>query len=122
MRGLEDRVVVITGGTSGIGEACVRRFLEAGARVTFSGRRHEVAKAALVHLTRCAALEFGEHGVRVNAISPGPTLTEIFVKPPGGDAPESLEPALQRMEAAFEERLPTIQALRGMIRADDIAS
>ena len=54
-----------------------------GRAAGFNTFGYEVAKAALVHLTRCAALEFGEHGVRVNAISPGPTLTEIFVKRPG---------------------------------------
>ena len=33
MRGLADKRVVVTGGTSGIGEATSRRFLEEGARV-----------------------------------------------------------------------------------------
>jgi NAD(P)-dependent dehydrogenase (short-subunit alcohol dehydrogenase family) len=35
MDGLEGKVVVITGGASGIGEASVRRFVSAGARVVF---------------------------------------------------------------------------------------
>jgi NAD(P)-dependent dehydrogenase (short-subunit alcohol dehydrogenase family) len=39
--------------------------------VGFNTFGYEVAKAALVHLTRCAAIEFGEHGVRANSISPG---------------------------------------------------
>lgn len=34
------------------------------------------SKAALSHLTRCWAAEYGPHGVRVNAVAPGPTLTE----------------------------------------------
>jgi len=33
------------------------------------------AKAAILHYTRCLALEMRPHGVRVNAISPGPTTT-----------------------------------------------
>ncbi len=33
MRGLEGKRVVVTGGTSGIGEATSRRFLDEGARV-----------------------------------------------------------------------------------------
>ncbi|SDV48635.1 SDR family oxidoreductase [Chitinasiproducens palmae] len=35
---LSDRVAVVTGGSSGIGLACVERFLEAGAAVAFCGR------------------------------------------------------------------------------------
>jgi 3-oxoacyl-[acyl-carrier protein] reductase len=35
-------------------------------------------KAAVVHYTRCLALELRPHGVRVNAVSPGPTKTARF--------------------------------------------
>lgn len=37
------------------------------------------AKAAIIHYTRCLALEMRPHGVRVNAISPGPTKTARFL-------------------------------------------
>jgi NAD(P)-dependent dehydrogenase (short-subunit alcohol dehydrogenase family) len=37
------------------------------------------AKAAIVHYTRCLAHELREAGVRVNAISPGPTKTARFL-------------------------------------------
>lgn len=36
------------------------------------------SKAALIGLTRVAALELGEHGITVNAIGPGPIETELF--------------------------------------------
>jgi len=39
--GLQDRVVVVTGGSSGIGLAAVRGFLDEGARVAFCARGHE---------------------------------------------------------------------------------
>lgn len=39
---------------------------------------YTTAKAALVHLTRSAAIELGEYGVRVNCIVPGNTATPIF--------------------------------------------
>jgi NAD(P)-dependent dehydrogenase (short-subunit alcohol dehydrogenase family) len=38
------------------------------------------AKAAVIHLTRCVAMELGESGVRVNSISPGLIATAIFGK------------------------------------------
>src|SRR5690242_16122627 len=47
MRGLEGRRVVVTGGTSGIGEATSRRFVEEGARVVaLALGEEEVATAA----------------------------------------------------------------------------
>lgn len=37
------------------------------------------AKAAIVHYTRCLAFEMRSSGVRVNAVSPGPTKTARFL-------------------------------------------
>jgi 3-oxoacyl-[acyl-carrier protein] reductase len=39
---------------------------------------YSTLKAAVVHYTRCLAAELREHGVRVNAVSPGPTKTARF--------------------------------------------
>jgi len=39
MTGLKDKVVIITGGTSGIGRAAARSFAEHGAKVLITGRR-----------------------------------------------------------------------------------
>lgn len=39
---------------------------------------YSTLKAAVVHYTRCLALEMRPHGVRVNAVSPGPTKTARF--------------------------------------------
>lgn len=38
------------------------------------------AKAAVIHLTKCVAMELGESGIRVNSISPGVIATGIFGK------------------------------------------
>jgi len=43
-RSLDGQVVLVTGGTSGIGAACVRALAAAGARVAFGGRREERLK------------------------------------------------------------------------------
>jgi NAD(P)-dependent dehydrogenase (short-subunit alcohol dehydrogenase family) len=42
---LENQVAVVTGGSRGIGEGIVRRFVEEGAKVVFSGRSIEKGKA-----------------------------------------------------------------------------
>ena len=40
---------------------------------------YAVVKAAIVEWTRCLAQELRPHGVRVNAVSPGPTMTARFL-------------------------------------------
>jgi NAD(P)-dependent dehydrogenase (short-subunit alcohol dehydrogenase family) len=55
----------------------------AGSRTGFSAHPYSAAKAAIIHLTRCVALELGEKNVRVNSISPGSIVTGIFAKGAG---------------------------------------
>ena len=48
---------------------------------------YATSKAALTHLTRCLALEFVRHGIRVNALAPGWFVTEMndgFLESPTG--------------------------------------
>jgi NAD(P)-dependent dehydrogenase (short-subunit alcohol dehydrogenase family) len=44
------------------------------------------AKAAVNHLSKCVAMELGEHNVRVNSVSPGAIATGILPKALGVDA------------------------------------
>ncbi|MGH7977529.1 MAG: SDR family oxidoreductase [Limisphaerales bacterium] len=45
-------------------------------------------KGAVEHLTRSLSKELGSRGITVNAISPGPTETELFM---GGKTPEQID-------------------------------
>ena len=81
---------------------------------------YSTAKAAMLHATRCAAIELGEHGVRVNSVSPGPVVTGIFGKAMGvPEAEADRTPDVVR--AAFERILPEVQPLPGVGTADDVA-
>jgi NAD(P)-dependent dehydrogenase (short-subunit alcohol dehydrogenase family) len=55
---------------------------------------YNVSKAGVDHLTRCTALELAPHGVRVNAVNPGVTLTELHRA--GGMAPDAYAAFLER--------------------------
>jgi len=47
------------------------------ARGSAGGAHYATAKAGLIGLTRSLALEFGRHGIRVNAVAPGVVDTEM---------------------------------------------
>ncbi len=55
--------------------ASVNAFYQPDAAVIDYG----AAKAALVNLTKALAQEFGPRGIHVNAISPGPVSTELWL-------------------------------------------
>ena len=65
------------------------------------------AKAAILHYTRSLALEMRPHGVRVNAVSPGPTTTARFL------ATRTIDP--NQMEGTSLERYAKPSEIAGAV-------
>jgi NAD(P)-dependent dehydrogenase (short-subunit alcohol dehydrogenase family) len=78
---------------------------------------YSTAKAALNHLTRCAALELGEDNIRVNSISAGGIATGMFGKIAGMEA-AAAEATVEKVKGA----LVTFQPIPRAGLPDDIAN
>jgi len=90
----------------------------AGIRAGYSSSLiYGAAKAAVIHLSKCVAMQLGEHNVRVNSISPGGIATGIFGKALG----LSIEKAEQTAEA-IKAGLAGLQPIPRAGLTDDIAS
>jgi NAD(P)-dependent dehydrogenase (short-subunit alcohol dehydrogenase family) len=81
----------------------------------FPGYAHSgAAKAGVISLTRTWAREWGPHGVRVNALGPGPVPTE-------GVATNMLGLSEDRADRAFADRAATLP-LRRLGTVEDVAA
>jgi NAD(P)-dependent dehydrogenase (short-subunit alcohol dehydrogenase family) len=109
------RVMAVQGTGSIINVASVN-----GMRAGLGGHYYSAAKAATIHLTRCAAVELGEKGIRVNSLSPGMIATGAFGKYMGMQSDEA-DDNPEYAEAAIGSILPRWQPLPYVGRADDIA-
>ncbi len=58
------------------GGAIVNMASVAGARGTSLLSTYTAAKAGIIGLTKAAALEYADHGIRINVVAPGPILTD----------------------------------------------
>jgi NAD(P)-dependent dehydrogenase (short-subunit alcohol dehydrogenase family) len=88
----------------------------AGLRTGLGPHIYSAAKAAVIHLTRSAAMELGESGVRVNCICPGGIATPIFGKSLGLP-PEEADTTIPLMKGVLE----TLQPLQRSGLPEDIA-
>jgi NAD(P)-dependent dehydrogenase (short-subunit alcohol dehydrogenase family) len=105
-------IMVAQGGGSIVNNGSI-----AGSRAGYSTSMvYSAAKAAVIHLSRCAAMQLGERNVRVNALSPGGILTGIFGKALGLPA-ERADAAAATLEAGLARMQPIPRAGR----VDDIA-
>src|SRR6201994_4150272 len=74
------------------------------------------AKAAVIHLTKCVAMELGESGIRVNSISPGLIATGIFGKALGLSTADA-----EKTPEAIRNAYATAQPIPRAGMTDDIA-
>lgn len=81
----------------------------AGLRAVDATHIYSACKAAVIHLTRSAAMELGEHGIRVNCICPGWIVTPLFGKE-FGLSPEAAERSLGAIKEAFAGLQPIHRA------------
>jgi len=77
----------------------------AGIRTGYGDHVYSAAKAAVIHVTRTAAMELGERGIRVNAISPGAILTPVFGKAVGL-SDDDADATVARLDEHFRARQP----------------
>jgi len=70
------------------------------------------AKAGVSNLTRAAAIEYGAHGIRVNAVAPTAVNTPLFQRMAGASANTD----------AMMDRLKSLSPLHGIATAEDIAA
>lgn len=83
-----------------------------GQRVFPNLAAYNTSKAALDQLTRCAAIDWASHGVRVNAVNPGVTITNLHRR--GGMTEDAY--------AAFLERAKETHPLGRPGQPDEIAA
>lgn len=113
------RVMVSQGAGSIINMASIN-----GVVAGMGGLTYAVAKAAVLHATRCAAAELGEKGIRVNSISPGPIVTGIFGKGSGeGSSTEADEADAMTgaAESGIAALVPRWQSLPWIGQPEDVA-
>jgi NAD(P)-dependent dehydrogenase (short-subunit alcohol dehydrogenase family) len=83
-----------------------------GRRVFPNLAAYNTSKAALDQLTRCAAIDWAPHGVRVNAVNPGVTVTNLHRR----------SGMLEDTYAAFLERAKETHPLGRPGQPDEIAA
>ncbi len=83
----------------------------------YSPTAYAVAKAGVLHLTKCAATDLAQHGIRVNAVQPGFINTNIFTA--SVDMPAEL---VDQAKAVILQMSSNAQPVARPGQPDDIAN
>jgi NAD(P)-dependent dehydrogenase (short-subunit alcohol dehydrogenase family) len=79
---------------------------------------YHVAKSSVIMFTKCAALDLGEHNIRVNAIAPGNIETDILGRNQGEGVADDKRAAFT---AAVRQYIISRQSLKLQGKVEDIA-
>ncbi|MBL6454552.1 SDR family oxidoreductase [Belnapia sp. T6] len=81
-----------------------------GLRTGYASHSYSTAKAAVIHLTRCVAVELAAYNVRVNSISPGAIVTGILDKRSSEKTKLQTDQTLDRLKYYFATVQPVPRA------------
>jgi NAD(P)-dependent dehydrogenase (short-subunit alcohol dehydrogenase family) len=114
MAGTRDaaRHMAVNGGGSIINVSSIGGIQAGGGVMTY-----RASKAAVIHFTKCAAIELAYYEVRVNTIAPGNIPTPLVSKSAANMDPEEIE----RFEAAIRQTMRDDRPLKREGTPDDVA-
>jgi NAD(P)-dependent dehydrogenase (short-subunit alcohol dehydrogenase family) len=102
---------------AGGGGSIINNSSMAALKAGFGVTVYRAAKAAVVHFTKCVAIDLAQYGVRVNCIAPGHIRTEMTAYSTPGMAPDVIE----RVKKAAASVTDSSRPLKRQGTAEDVA-
>jgi NAD(P)-dependent dehydrogenase (short-subunit alcohol dehydrogenase family) len=90
--GMKHQIRAMLGNPAPLGGAIVNTSSNAGLRAVTMLSAYTASKHAIVGLTKNAAVEYADHGIRVNAVCPGAIMTPLMTAQPPERRREILAP------------------------------
>ena len=119
MAGTREAARVMKDNNGGGGGGSIVNISSIGGMNASSGNwTYHVAKSSVIMFTKCAAIDLGEHNIRVNAIAPGNIETDILGRNQGTGVPDEKREEFTR---SIREFIISRQPLKLQGKVEDIA-